>query len=355
MSNYNYKKAILTTFLILPLFTSAIAIGSIPNAYAGTLGDSNPPDYRGDDDSVLAAWQGFAICLDPNGDLEPDGNVVIPVNGFPVEPFLFSFIETSGLIFEDAGSPSIIFEPDNPAGKVYHLQVPNIVDDLDTKNVRIQITTCNTFGPEDLTPVQFGDFVALDDGESVEILFDGDPMISPVNGFTHFTQDFEIHPNPDIEFFEFIIPGDAVLVSVIVDTVSFDEDIPVHIDIKPQSCPNPISTNSRGVVPVAILGSADFDVNQIDVSTIQLEGVSPIRDNIEDVATPHMQDTAVVNPNDCTIEGPDGFDDLTLKFDAQRFVAALGPVSKGLVIQVGLHGLLLDGTPFESYDVIIIK
>jgi len=354
MTNYNYKKAILTTFLILSLFTSAIAIGSIPNAYAGALvvGDSNPPDYRGDDDSVFAAWQSFSICLDPNGDLEPDGRPP-PGNGFPVDPILFNAIEASGDLFDD--DPTIEFEDQLPVQKVYHLTMPNIVDDLDTKNVRIQITTCNTFGPEDLTPVQFGDFGALDDGESVEILFDGDPIITPLNGFTHFTQDFEIHPNPDIEFFEFFIPGDAELVSVIVDTVSFSEDIPVHIDIKPQSCPNPISTNSRGVVPVAILGSADFDVSQIDVSTIQLEGVSPMKHNIEDVATPHMQDTAVVNPNDCTIEGPDGFDDLTLKFDAQRFVAALGPVSKGQVIQVGLHGLLLDGTPFESYDVIIIK
>ncbi len=43
MTNYNYKKAILTTFLALPLLTSAIAMGAIPNAYAGLSPQVDPP------------------------------------------------------------------------------------------------------------------------------------------------------------------------------------------------------------------------------------------------------------------------------------------------------------------------
>lgn len=50
--------------------------------------------------------------------------------------------------------------------------------------------------------------------------------------------------------------------------------IPVAIDIKPSSYPNNINLGSNGVVPVAILGSATFDVRQIDSTTIKLENAS---------------------------------------------------------------------------------
>ena len=42
----------------------------------------------------------------------------------------------------------------------------------------------------------------------------------------------------------------------------------VDIDIKPTSCPNPLNVKSKGVLPVAILGTASFDVNDVDVSTV---------------------------------------------------------------------------------------
>jgi glucose/arabinose dehydrogenase len=42
------------------------------------------------------------------------------------------------------------------------------------------------------------------------------------------------------------------------------------LDIRPGGCPNPLNTHSRGVVPMALLGSAAFDVKQIDVSTITI-------------------------------------------------------------------------------------
>ncbi len=128
----------------------------------------------------------------------------------------------------------------------------------------------------------------------------------------------------------------------------------VQLDVKPQSCPNPINTKSQGVLPVAILGTASFDVTQIDVSSITLEGISPLRDAIEDVATP-LQVPTVPEPDSCTDEGPDGFDDLTLKFDTQEVLGALGFPSKGDMTSVELEGTLLDGTLFEGYDIIIIK
>jgi hypothetical protein len=76
------------------------------------------------------------------------------------------------------------------------------------------------------------------------------------------------------------------------------------VDIKPGSFPNPINPSSRGVVPVAILGSEGFDVRIIDAATIEIDddrlpggGVAPTRvqKSLEDV-------------------NADGFLDLSLKF-----------------------------------------
>ena len=95
----------------------------------------------------------------------------------------------------------------------------------------------------------------------------------------------------------------------------------VPVDIKPTSCPNPLNTKSQGVTPVAILGTADFDVALIDPATVKLEGIEPLRWDWEDVATPFEPYTGKENCDfDCHTEGPDGFLDLTLKFDTQELL-----------------------------------
>jgi hypothetical protein len=47
----------------------------------------------------------------------------------------------------------------------------------------------------------------------------------------------------------------------------------VNIDIKPGSDPNCFNINGNGVVPVAILGNEDFDVTQIDPTTLLFGGL----------------------------------------------------------------------------------
>jgi hypothetical protein len=77
------------------------------------------------------------------------------------------------------------------------------------------------------------------------------------------------------------------------------------VDIKPEGFPNPVNPTSKGVVPVAILGTESFDVHTIDAATIEIDddrvpggGVAPERQrSFEDV-------------------NGDGFLDLSLKFDA---------------------------------------
>ena len=135
-----------------------------------------------------------------------------------------------------------------------------------------------------------------------------------------------------------------------------EKTVKVPVDIKPTSCPNPLNVKSGGVLPVAILGTADLDVTQIDVSTVTLMGVSPIRSDIEDVAAPY--EGGIGDPpdrEDCTTAGPDGNDDLTLKFDKEAIVDALGPVSDGDVLVLKLKGKLLDGTDIVGKDVVWIK
>lgn len=126
---------------------------------------------------------------------------------------------------------------------------------------------------------------------------------------------------------------------------------PRDIDIKPGSCPNPLNVKSRGLLPVAILGSEDFDVSSIDAASIRLAGVAPIRSSFEDVGTPLVD----ANECECSTEGPDGFLDLTLKFETKRIVEALGEVSHGDELMLKLTGVLSDGTHIEGSDCVIIR
>jgi len=124
----------------------------------------------------------------------------------------------------------------------------------------------------------------------------------------------------------------------------------VTLDIHPGSCPNPLSTKKQGVIPVAILGTQNFNVNDIDPTTILLEGVSPGKFAYEDVSTPFVGDAC-----GCSDAGPDGYTDLTLKFPAPDVIAQLGAVTKNQEIELTLTGVLTDGTAFEARDCMIIR
>jgi hypothetical protein len=101
---------------------------------------------------------------------------------------------------------------------------------------------------------------------------------------------------------------------------------PVFLDIKPGSCPNPVNLKEKGILPVAILGTEDFDVKTIDPATIRLskEGVAgsvaPLRWSYEDVGTPLPSGG---EPCDCWDLNGDGYMDLSLKFKAQDVVGTL--------------------------------
>ena len=126
---------------------------------------------------------------------------------------------------------------------------------------------------------------------------------------------------------------------------------PVAVDIKPGSCPNPLNVKSNGVLPVAILGTEDVNVIDIDPFSIRLADVNAIRCGFEDVAALFLEASECT----CTEDGADGFLDLTLKFKTQDIAAMLGQVSHGDELVLTLTGNLYDGTPIEGADCVLIR
>ena len=125
----------------------------------------------------------------------------------------------------------------------------------------------------------------------------------------------------------------------------------IQIDIKPQSCPNIINAKSRGVFDVAILGTDNFDVLNIDVDTLSLEGVAPLRYRYKDETTP------ITNGQECECDSKkkDGIVDLTMKYDTGQIIEALGEVNDGEEWLLHLSGSCYDGTLIEGADCILIK
>jgi hypothetical protein len=121
--------------------------------------------------------------------------------------------------------------------------------------------------------------------------------------------------------------------------------------IKPGGCPNPLNPKSKGVTPMALLGSDGMDIDNIDVSSIEINGVSPIRSNRDDVGGPARE---AAEDCECAEGDYDGIFDLTLKFSTQEIVATLGAVSRGDVVELTLTGTLNDGTAFEASECVVI-
>ena len=120
------------------------------------------------------------------------------------------------------------------------------------------------------------------------------------------------------------------------DTVTFHQAygvVEVSIDIKPGSDPNSINPKSKGLIPVAILGSDTFDVTTVDITTLDFEGASPAHDLTDpDVYAEHLQD----------VNG-DGFTDLVSHYRTQYTGITSGDTSATLTGYT-YGGMVIVGT-----------
>jgi hypothetical protein len=128
-------------------------------------------------------------------------------------------------------------------------------------------------------------------------------------------------------------------------------EVEVTMNVNPPSCSGAsINVKSKGVTPVVIAGSEDFDVTTIDPASILLHGVAPVRSAIEDV--PY-----------CNNSGSDGYWDLTLKFDTKELVDAMeaSAVAQGVTLAnddlpvLHLTGSLFDGTTIYADEPVSVK
>lgn len=142
---------------------------------------------------------------------------------------------------------------------------------------------------------------------------------------------------------------------------------PVPLDIKPGTCPNPLNVKSKGVLPVAIMGTAAFDVTQVAPDTLRLElkngdangGIAPLQWAFTDVGEPYMP---YMGKEDCELDCagcscPDEIMDLVLNFDSQELVSYLGEVTDGDCYVLKITGNLSEdsgGNPIYGEDVLLI-
>lgn len=132
-----------------------------------------------------------------------------------------------------------------------------------------------------------------------------------------------------------------------IDDISFYATmIGIDIDIKPGSYPNALNSDGHGVIPVAILGSAYFNVTQIDVSTLSFAGLQL---GVKGKDRPQCSVKDVSGDFSEGPEGaPDGYPDLVCQFVDNPDLWAPGDS------MATVTGNLLDGTPFEGSDEITI-
>jgi hypothetical protein len=127
----------------------------------------------------------------------------------------------------------------------------------------------------------------------------------------------------------------------------------IPVDIQPLSCSNSLNFKAKGVLPVAILGTADFNVNDVDLSTIKLNGVPALaaQTKISEVAAPFAKSSDC----DCAVTGPDSYADVNLKFDVQALAQSLAGSMDGDQVTLTLTMKTKDGKDLEGKDCVIIK
>ena len=113
----------------------------------------------------------------------------------------------------------------------------------------------------------------------------------------------------------------------------YAQTIPVDLDIRPDSDANAVNPSARGILPVAVLGSATFDVAEVDASTLAF--------GPGEAAPLHSSGGHAEDVND------DGYTDWVSHYRIEEVEVAVGDT------ELCLTGENLDGIPIEGCDAIV--
>ncbi|MEW5800778.1 MAG: hypothetical protein AB1847_01620 [bacterium] len=109
------------------------------------------------------------------------------------------------------------------------------------------------------------------------------------------------------------------------ELIRLNNELQVPIDIMPGTCPNRLSVLSRKLLAIALSGTPDFDVSQVDTGTFMLgkdatgAKVTPVRSMFRDATTPFGEE-----PCSCHTLAGDRITDIVLFFDPQEVIMTLG-------------------------------
>lgn len=225
-----------------------------------------------------------------------------------------------------------LYDPPNPQGYIYIKVESNRPWRLD--EIRAEISE-NANGA--------GNDIPVDVNVEYSTEADFDPYVvlgtETVNGSKSCVFNGPISFPPGIRYIRFRSTSDMWCSPYLgVDDVQILglQHLEVAIDIKPGSDPNCFNINGHGVIPVAILGSADFDVQDIDPDSLLFGGLAVrVRGNKGPL---------------CHVEyiNNDSFPDLVCQFedDASNWSAGVSTAT--------LTGDLFEGTAIEGTDSICV-
>jgi len=157
--------------------------------------DLTPPPYRGNPLSVNAQWN-----------LHP-GSTILNLTGWS---WVDDTDPTTNLYPNFPPDPQI-----TPNGGIYQLQLPNWVDNMPVKYMRLQLAWAGT------NQLPFNIFSqGLDGTNLINATITGtSPLITTSAGYYEYV-DFTFLPNPDFERIGLQLPANNYLTQAVVDTVS---------------------------------------------------------------------------------------------------------------------------------------
>jgi hypothetical protein len=126
----------------------------------------------------------------------------------------------------------------------------------------------------------------------------------------------------------------------------------VSVDIRPGLCPNHLRVQSHLTIPIAIMGTMSFEIEQVDAGSIRLirEGLdaelAPDGWAYADVGTPIVGGLCA-----CHKLRGDGIDDLEFYFPIKDVVRTLDLEGhSGETLELTLGGFLVTGEPIRGID-----